>query len=85
MRNNPNHGAKLLYNKTFTEYARIEKIRRFFSTKRQKIYKHFCIQPYQANFTKGYVKEYLVSLDGFLQMEGKLIKEFPMETHFEHY
>ena len=34
MRNNPKHGAKLQYSKTFIEYARIEKIRRFFTFKK---------------------------------------------------
>ena len=43
MRNNPNTGAKLEYAETFKKYARIEKIRRFFSQRKQRIYKHFCI------------------------------------------
>jgi len=43
MRNNERHGNKLEYTDTFVKYARFEKIRRFFSHKKQKIYKHFCI------------------------------------------
>jgi hypothetical protein len=31
MRNNPQHGHKLEYQEPFVKYARIEKIRRFFS------------------------------------------------------
>lgn len=66
MRNNPAHGTKLEYTEVFKKYSRLEKIRRFFNMKKQKIYKHFCIQPYQANFTKAHVKEYVQSLDTFL-------------------
>ena len=49
MRNNPNtnKGETLEYSSAFVKYARIEKIKRFLNTKKQKIYKHFCIQPYQ--------------------------------------
>tara|TARA_B110000305_G_C18868846_1_gene372187 strand:- start:14 stop:418 length:405 start_codon:yes stop_codon:yes gene_type:complete len=43
MRNNPKHGTKLEYTEAFVKYARIEKLRRFFTMKKQKIYKHFCI------------------------------------------
>jgi hypothetical protein len=51
MRNNPNtEGNKSEYSEAFKKYARLEKIRRFFYLKKAKIYKHFCIQPYQANF-----------------------------------
>lgn len=82
MRNNAKHGTKLEYSDTFIKYARVEKIRRFFSHKKQKIYKHFCIQAYQANFSKQYVKEYLTALDGFLAMEGKLEKQFGASTFF---
>lgn len=66
MRNNPNHGTKLEFTDIFLKHARIEKIRRFFTHRKTKIYKHFCIQPYHANFTKRHIKEYLDSLDGFL-------------------
>ena len=41
MRNNPKHGKKLEYEDMFVEYAKIEKLRRFFQFKRQKIFKHF--------------------------------------------
>lgn len=43
MRNNPMHGNKLEYTESFKKHARLEKIRRFFNMKKQKIYKHFCI------------------------------------------
>ena len=43
MRENPKFGNKLEYTDIFRKYARIEKIRRFFSVKRQKIYKHFML------------------------------------------
>ena len=46
MRNNPKFGTKLEYSDIFRKYAKIEKIRRFFSVKRQKVYKHFMLQPY---------------------------------------
>ena len=82
MRNNPKHGTKLEYTEMFIKHARIEKIRRFFTHRKTKIYKHFTLQPYFANFTKRHVKEYLQSLDGFLQMEGKLIANFPWEKYF---
>lgn len=85
MRNNPNHGNKLEFTELFVKHARIEKIRRFFTQRKTKIYKHFCIQPYQANFTKRHMKEYLTSLDGFLQMEGRLLLLFPWERLFEEY
>ena len=49
MRNNPNTNKDqtLEYSAAFVKYARIEKIKRFLNTKKQKIYKHFCFQPYQ--------------------------------------
>ena len=83
MRNNPKHGAKLEYHDAFVKHARIEKIRRFFSSKKQKIYKHFCIQPYQATFSKKHIKEYIQSLDGFLQMNDKLINNFNTDNIFK--
>ena len=82
MRSNPKHGTKLEYTDLFIKHARIEKIRRFFTHRKTKIYKHFTLQPYFANFTKRHIKEYLQSLDGFLQMEGKLIANFPWENYF---
>ena len=39
MRNNPTHGAKLEYAETFKKYSRLEKIRRFFNVRKNKIYK----------------------------------------------
>lgn len=85
MRNNPKHGTQLEYTELFIKHARIEKIRRFFTHRKTKIYKHFTLQPYFANFTKRHIKEYLQSLDGFLQMEGKLIANFPWEKFFEEF
>ena len=87
MRNNPNTNKdeSLEYSAAFVKYARIEKIKRFLNTKKQKIYKHFCIQPYQQNFSKKYVKEYLNALDGFLQMDGKLEKFFIPHSRFENF
>ena len=84
MRNNPMHGNPNDYQELFAKYSRLEKIRRFFNNKKQRIYKHFCVQPYQANFTKAKVKEYIASLDSFLQMQGKLVKHFNWKPHFEH-
>ena len=43
MRNNPKHGAKLEYAELFEQQSRVEKIRRFFNVKRQKIFKHFTL------------------------------------------
>ena len=59
MRNNPTHGAKLEYADLFEQYARVEKIRRFFVAKRQKIFKHFTLQDYNANFRKCDIEPYL--------------------------
>ena len=76
MRNNPKYGHKLEYADIFSKYAKIEKIRRFFSVKRQKLYKHFMLQPYQGNFVKRHIKEFIKSIDDFLKMEGKLVANF---------
>ena len=43
MRNNPKHGVRLEYAELFEQNARVEKIRRFFQAKRQKIFKHFTL------------------------------------------
>jgi hypothetical protein len=68
MRNNPKSGVKLEYADIFRKYAKIEKIRRFFSVKRQKLYKHFMLQPYQGNFVKRHVPEFIKAIDDFLKM-----------------
>lgn len=65
MRNNPKHGTTLEYTENFIKYSRIEKIRRFFNTKKQKINKHWGVK-YQAGFTKRDIPEYIQALDGFL-------------------
>ena len=76
MRNNPQHGTKLEYSELFRDQARIEKIRRFFVAKRTKIFKHFTLQPYHSNFTKKHVDDYVQSLDNFLGMKHKLVRDF---------
>ena len=43
MRNNPKHNEPNEYHEVFQKYAKVEKIRRFFSTKRQKFYKIFML------------------------------------------
>ena len=83
MRNNPKHGAKLEYAETFDIYTKVEKVRRFFVSNKQKIYKHYCIQPYQDNFTKSKLKEYIKALDGFMQMNGRLCDNMDIESSFE--
>jgi hypothetical protein len=59
MRNNPKFGAKLEYADLFEQYARVEKIRRFFQAKRQKIFKHFTLQEFNANFRKCDIAPYI--------------------------
>ena len=76
MRCNPKYGSKLEYSEIFRKYAKIEKTRRFFSVKRQKIYKHFMLQTYQANFVKRHVPEFIQAVDDFLKMNGKLVANF---------
>mmetsp|Transcript_38388 Transcript_38388/g.36756 ORF Transcript_38388/g.36756 Transcript_38388/m.36756 type:complete len:160 (+) Transcript_38388:258-737(+) len=82
MRNNPKYGTKLEYSEMFQKYARIEKIRRFFSIKRQKIYKHFMLQPYQGNFVKRHVNEFIQAMDDYLKMEGKLASNLDAASLF---
>jgi hypothetical protein len=79
MRNNPKYGAKLEYSDLFARYAKVEMIRRFFSQKRGKLYKHFMLQPYQANFVKRHAKEFIKSIDDFLKMGNKLVDNFKVE------
>lgn len=85
MRNNPKHGTKLEYTDTFVKYARIEKIRRFFIHKKQKLYKQFCSTAYQANFSKEYVTVYVNDLDGFLAMNGRLEKSFTESVQYKKF
>lgn len=82
MRNNQKHGGKSEYNDIFAKYARIEKIRRFFSIKRQKVYKHFMIQPYHGNFVKKHIPEFIKAVDDFLKIDGKLADNFKAQEHF---
>lgn len=82
MRNNPKYGTQLEYTDIFRKYAKIEKIRRFFSIKRQKIYKHFMLQSYHNDFTKKNIADFVKSIDNFLKMEGKLIKNLSVNEVF---
>lgn len=82
MRNNPKHGCKLEYADLFEQYSRVEKIRRFFQAKRQKIFKHFTLQEFNANFRKGDVATYVQALDLLLLMDRKLIESFDVEEHW---
>ena len=82
MRNNPQHGAKLEYAELFEQQARVEKIRRFFKNKRNKIYKHFTLQDYNANFRKMDIAPYIQALDLLLLMDRKLIEAFDPEEHW---
>ena len=82
MRNNPKHGTKLEYADLFEQYARVEKIRRFFVAKRQKIFKHFTLQEFNANFRKMDIAPYVQALDLLLLMDRKLIESFDVEEHW---
>ena len=82
MRNNPKYGHKLEYSDIFRKYAKIEKTRRFFSVKRQKIYKHFMLQPYQGNFVKRHLPEFIKAIDDFLKMNGKLVTHYIASEQF---
>ena len=82
MRNNPKHGAKLEYAELFEQQSRVEKIRRFFNVKRQKIFKHFTLQEFNSNFRKADVAPYIQSLDLLLLMDRKLIDAFDPEEHW---
>jgi hypothetical protein len=82
MRNNPKHGCKLEYAELFEQYSRVEKIRRFFQAKRQKIFKHFTLQEFNANFKKSDVVTYVQALDLLLLMDRKLIESFDVEEHW---
>ena len=79
MRNNPKHGAKLEYAELFEQQSRVEKIRRFFQNKRQKIFKHWTYQEFNANFRKMDIGPYIVQLDQLLLMDRKLVEAFDVE------
>ena len=76
MRNNPKFGNELEYGDLFTQYASVEKLRRFFQLKRQKVFKHFTLQPYQSNFTFDVIEKYVADLDEFLLQKGKMKEGF---------
>ena len=84
MRNNPNKddSIKLEYHDMFQKFARIEKIKRFFTFRRQKIFKHFTLMPYHANFCRKDINAYITALDSYLEMEGKLAAHFKAEDHW---
>ncbi len=82
MRTNPSHGHKNEYQDIFRKYARIEKLRRFFQMKRQRIYKHFMLQPYQGNFIRRHIKEFVHALDEFLKTDNKLTDNFQVDKLF---
>jgi hypothetical protein len=67
----------------FETYAVQEKIRRFFNLKRQKIFKHFTLQPYHSNFNMENVRKYIAELDDFLLQQGALKREFPIDEYIE--
>ncbi len=48
------------------KYARVEKIRRFFKLKRQKIFKMFLEKPYQSNFVPRHIEEFVLAIDDML-------------------
>ena len=60
----------------FIEYAKVEKVRRFFTFKRQKIFKHFTHMDYNTNFTRKDVDHYVNELAAELKMGGKLVANF---------
>ena len=76
MRNNPKHGVKLENADLFESLAKVERVRRFFTFKRQKIFKHFTLQPYHSNFCKKDLNDYIRALDLFLMMDKKLVNGF---------
>ena len=51
-------------------------------TKRQRIYKHFTLQPYHTNFCKKDIQEYISALDVLLMMDRKLIQAFDVDEYF---
>tara|TARA_B110000503_G_C6896669_1_gene309017 strand:+ start:359 stop:568 length:210 start_codon:yes stop_codon:yes gene_type:complete len=51
--------------------------------KRQKIFKHFTMQPYHSNFIWERIPEYLKALDEFLMQEGSLVRCFNLEENME--
>ena len=83
MRNNPKYGTALEYEELFQTQSKLEKFRRFFSVRRQKIFKHFTLQPYHTSFTYDKVAHYVGALDKFLLLEGKLVQHFKVDENIE--
>jgi len=83
MRNNAKFGTKLEYEDLFKEWSHVEKLRRFFHLRRQKIFKHFSMQPYHNAFTFELADGYVSVLDKFLMLNGKLYSGFKIEDHYE--
>ena len=82
MRNNPKHGSKSEYTELFQKYIKAEKIRRFFMTKRPKIYKSFMLQIYHSSFAKKNAKHFIEQVDSMFKMAGKLVHFFIIEDNF---
>ena len=40
------------------------------------------LQPYQGNFVKRHIKEFIKAIDDFLRMEGRLHETFLTHEHF---
>lgn len=51
-------------------------MRRFWGEKRQHYLKEFMIQPYQTNFVKTHINEFIELIDKSLKLDGKLTKSF---------
>ena len=83
MRNNPKYGTKLEFESLFNDWSRVEKMRRFFTLRRQKLNKHFSQQPYHQAFTFELADTYIKTLDKFLMLEGKLYDNFKLDDFFE--
>ena len=73
---------QLEYTALFEQYARVEKIKRFFNSKRQKVFKHFTLQSYHTNFCVKDIDDYVKQLDSFLMMDKKLIENFKPEKYW---
>ena len=82
MRSNPKHGAKTEYQQLFTKYTKVEKIRRFFLSKRPKVYKHFMLQAYHNPFSKLHSRHFVEQVDNMFKMAGKLKTFFVIDEHF---
>ena len=85
MRNNPKYGKKSEYDELFRKYSKAEKIRRFFITKRPKIYKLFMLQSYHSSFTRKTAKHFVEQIDNSFKMGGKLAHFFSVDDQYHAY